>query len=79
MTLHNKEIQKQRDEIIGVLNLTLEDLWVQRDDHEKYAPVEDKEVILAEIDNHLEAIDTAKAIVNEWAIKLDNSISTKVF
>jgi hypothetical protein len=77
--MHNQELKKQRDEVLGVLNLTLEDLSVQRDDHEKYAPVDDRDEILAEIDNHLEALDNAKAIVNEWAIKLDSSISTKVF
>jgi hypothetical protein len=79
MTLHNKELEKQRDEVLNALDLTIEDLLVQRDDHAKYASGEDRDEILEEIDNHLDKVATAKDTVIEWAIKLDNAISSKVF
>lgn len=61
--LHNKDLEKQRDEILLALTLCKLDLEVQRDD----------------IDTHLALIDRSIGLVNEWALKLDSSISTRCF
>jgi hypothetical protein len=65
------KLQEQKDKLLRTLSLTREDLFVQRGDADKYAPSEDKDEILAEIDRHIDLLDESEAIIQEWSTKLN--------
>lgn len=67
MILTTKE---QLHVIERALDLAWEDLLVQRDDHSKYAPQDDVEAFLGEINTHIDYIIQAKSYVRSWFEKL---------
>lgn len=63
-------IEKEKNAILSALRIAHDDLLVQRGDTLKYAPQEDVDLIVGEIDNHLNIIETAQGYIHEWAEKL---------
>lgn len=75
--MHNKELENQRQTILQALRFSRDDLFIQEEDHRKYASPEDFTKIEEEINKHLDLLDEAENLVVDWSIKLDQSISTK--
>lgn len=56
---------EMKEVILSALRISRDDLLVQRGDHGKYAPTEDVEDILGEIDKHLDLLEEAEGYVKE--------------
>ena len=77
--MHNKDIELQMNTILAALNLLIDELYVHQEEVEKMQEGSSQKVVQAEVDKHLELTNEAKDLVREWAHKLDQAISTKVF
>lgn len=75
--MHNKNLMHL---ILTPLELHRYELEVQHDDNEKHAfSEEDKLIVRAEIDGHLDRVNTAIDLVKELFSKLDQGVDVSNF